>query len=188
MFKIIKKETYNNLNQTIENQEYRISSLEIRLSNEKKNVYDSLTNFNTRIILLGERGSGKTTFLKDKILKSIRSHLVIDTLNSFPNSFRYLANHENGIDKKEIIELIKFNSDKTIVIDDIEMLSQNSWLLEKLIYGDYNFVIVVNNMETIKNYLKDVDYIYQFGTFRDLKDDFYLNRHSKKVIKIDKTN
>ncbi len=173
------KEEYFNLKQNVAILRTKLGLLKYESDFQKNNL---LLNFSVKRALIGKRGSGKTHFIKNKILPTLKNYFIIDPNNEYDYISekhklvlnRHLTFKEN---KDMVMKAIGENLDKTIIIDDFLLLDSNSkWFFD--IIRDLNFIIVLQSFSQLGNYTERIDYFYNFGT-NDTDRSFEYNNEIK---------
>jgi len=192
--KILKEKTYSNLlneidelKKTNENLQKHESYLQNELNELRQEYRDFVIitklNFNIKRFVLGKKGSGKTTFIKE-ILPKIKAYYIVD----FTGEYDYV-NSENRlcidlnekINTSDILEKIEQNKDKLIIIDGIELIGSIDWFM--LNSRRYNYIISSQSKNKIEKYIDSVDCVYDFGT----SDEFSKKLNQNKVVVFQRT-
>lgn len=167
-----------------------LSDLKLELDHLKTDYFvqkaNFLTEFRIRRAIVGNRGSGKTYFVKNSILPKLKNYFVID-----PNNEYDYVSDENKIVKngnitiKEykdmVIKAINENINKTIIIDDFTLLDYAPrWFFE--IKRDLNFIIILHSFSQLGDYKNRIDYFYNFGT--NDTDRSFEYKNENKILNI----
>jgi len=202
--KILKDKTYNSLKNKIEELENKIEELEKEnrkldklneqqsdiLEEVKKEYADFVTNtklnFSIKRIVVGNKASGKTTFVKS-ILHKIPNYFVIDLnaeYNEVVEDRKFVP--KVGIKPKEldkkVRQVVLDNKDKTLIIEQGLDYSFLQWFL--LNSRGFNFILISQSKKRLEPFINDIDFIYDFGTndsFRGVIKDNKIMHFAKKT-------
>ena len=147
-------------------------------------------NFRVQRIVVGGKGSGKTTFVKNKILPQLTNYFLIDTYGEYDNvpaERKYSLDNSDSIhgNADKIIEIIEANRDKIIIIEEPYLWDNFKWLLN-FATGRLEFILITQTTKRIESLLNVTDVIYDLRG-SDWEDDVYKQNKSK-IISIFKNN
>ena len=180
--KIVSNEKYEELvsfKKRFENLEKRHDELLLESVVQKQQLKDKIAfSFTLSRAIVGKKGSGKTELIKS-FLKQMNpnSYFLIDRNNEYENvpiSSKFSPDNKNSTSlgelKKQIIEKIKQNSSKIIVLEDAYYYDDNlNWFFD--VVGSGKFIFVAQSLSRIpKHILGDVDFIYDAGCFEKITD------------------
>lgn len=185
MIKIIKTSTYNELlKQQADAESLRTQLFLLRQSAEEERR-ELLFNCRIRKCIVGKKGIGKTTFLQQKILPQLTNYFVIDTTGEYqylPAENTYCV--DRALSDKFVIEAIKKNAGKTIVLEEPGMVNPDyRWYWDLI--KDGNFIIICQSARRIEPILEGIDTIFDFGEFHDISN-FNYSQNYKKFVTIGK--
>jgi hypothetical protein len=195
--KILKTTTYNSLIETISELEEDItrlvseknilaidvSILDPQLNHAKKQNEIFINNFAVKRCVIGKKGSGKTTFIKENIIRQIRNYFLIESNNEYSSvlSSKKLDLSETNDTVDFILEKIKENESKLIVLEEIFMSdSDRIKIYTELIMNGYQFVIVASSIKFLKKWIDSIDCVYKLGEM--IEEDFEAKLGHKLII------
>src|SRR5690606_13607592 len=183
--KILTNEEYNNLIQQIKKLEYENDSLNYKiggLSGTVQNLHNELENINIRRVIVGRNGSGKTTYIKNRIIPKLSNYFLIDTHNEYPDvpDDKKLSNCSRQ--PELIYETILSNKDKVIIVEDANILYVDTKFMYKLISilsdSRLQFIFVYQSYQHAE-WMKDFfNIVYNFGAADGLPN----NNFNHKII------
>ncbi|MFA6569911.1 MAG: hypothetical protein WCT77_01605 [Bacteroidota bacterium] len=168
-------------------------SLFERLHNLRKELRKEALNLRIRKCIVGKKGSGKTTFIKNEILPQLKNYFIIDFNDEYSD---VVSDNNRFVDKSCSIQKIKKviieNKNKVIIIEDIGLLIKKTSLLDDLLMRyDLDFIIISQCFENIIILQKSgfIDTIYDFGTIENQNyiDDLKLKTKTT-IINLQKIN
>lgn len=183
-------ETINHLQKNLVSKSKRIDALftdKYDLIDEKENL---LTNFRIRRAVLGKRGSGKTTFVQQKLLPTLKNYYIICLHGEYEsvareNKFDYDFTLSVADNKEEIYAAIEANQHKVIIIDDYFAMNLNYNIFDSFVKKyNLNFILITASMRHFSKYLVDeIDYFHT-TSFENLVQDYNFSHQKIDFCKI----
>ena len=186
--KIISRSEYESLIQFRDEYETLETRLRILNREHEQYKYNAAFDFSIRRAIIGMKGCGKTTLLKNKIIPKLKNYFLIDVNNEYdtvPADKKFVVDRKMGISerKKKIIDAIRDNSSKVVIIEDVGCLHNNLKWLSELFFSDTDFIIVSSSNNMIKEWinLNIIKSIYAFDVL-DWDNYFYEQYRDKYVL------
>jgi hypothetical protein len=156
-----------------------VNSLISEKSKFINNRNDYLVNFNIRRAVVGKRGSGKTYFTENTLLKTLSNYFVVCPKGEYK---KVAANLKYEIDNtisvldnvEEILAIIKNcqTNNKTVVLDADYILGGYDYLTHLSMMSNINFILITQSIRKFSPQL--FNYIDYFHTtsFENLVQDY----------------
>lgn len=173
--KILKNKTYQELINEVECLRRKNESRILEILRQEELNYNSKFNFSIRRIISGKICSGKTTLIKS-LIRNIKSFYVIDLTGEYAylsEEDRFSPDIKNiDIEINNILEKIKQNSKKVIIIDGIELIdklnlgmTRNIFLNILFMEPRVDFLISTYSYSKLKveRYIDYIDCVYLLG-------------------------
>jgi len=170
----------------------QIGTLNTNLEDEQKehhkSVVESKLDFSIRRFIIGKKGTGKTTFIKEEILPNVKHFFVIDTCNEYTHLDRkqkscYDKNKSCSQNIEKFDKAIRRNADKLIILEDSSILKDNmEWFMDIVQSANINFIIVCQVKHLLEKHFDYVDFIYDFGTLDTIGTEIPRNKTMEIII------
>ena len=148
-------------------------------------LQSKLTFSSIRRIVVGKKGSGKTTFLRSIIPYLKGDYFIIDTFDEykqFPEKNRFTPKTNISITEK--VESVKAaiiqNKNKIIIYDGFDEKDILDFIILQSI--GLNFIVAAQSINRISKYVNHIDFIYNKGTTDNLKEGLDIPDNKMKVI------
>jgi hypothetical protein len=159
----------------------------------KTKFINSFCELPTKRVIIGKKGCGKTTFIKEAIIPKLKDYIVIDMCDEYkevPAERKYIFHNDFSIKHNldNVYEVLRLNKNCVFIIDDACLIGPDANFIDAFyVQKDVSVITSFPAIKSCGETIEYCDYIYLFDTMDSERIRVpFIHDHSDKIIFLEK--